>query len=117
MIEEVQGEGFVFRDLRGKEKGDEAGGGGEEKDLPALEINFSTFILSLGSSVMLNFGEIPDPITGKKEKNLLMAKQTIDILSLLKEKTKGNLTQDEENLLENLLADLKMQYVGLSRKQ
>lgn len=115
MVEEVQGEGFVFRDLRGKEKEDETGGG-KEKALD-LEINFSTFILSLGSSVMLNFGEVPDPITGKKEKNLSMAKQTIDILSLLKEKTKGNLTEDEENLLENLLADLKMQYVSLSRKQ
>jgi hypothetical protein len=115
MVGDVQGEGFVFRDLQEKETEEKNGRG--KAGIPAMEINFSTFILSLGSSVMLNFGEIPDPLTGKKEKNLPMAKQTIDILSLLQEKTKGNLAKDEEKLIENLLADLKMQYVNLSRKQ
>ena len=108
MSDKAAGDGFVIRDLRGSEKNTEK----EKQDLDiSLEINFSTFILSLGSSAMLNFGEIPDPVTGKKEKNLPMAKQTIDILSMLQEKTKGNLAADENKLLENLLADIKVQYV------
>ncbi len=76
-----------------------------------VEINFSSFVLSLSSSALYHFGEIPDPITNKKLRNLLMAKQTIDILAILKEKTAGNLTQQEEALLNNLLYDLRMRYV------
>ena len=51
------------------------------------EVNFSTFVFSLSSSAILHFGEIPDPTSGKKKKNLPMAKQTIDILGMLEEKT------------------------------
>lgn len=80
------------------------------------EINFSSFILSLSSSALLHFGEIPDPLSGKKERNLLMAKQTIDILGILKEKTKGNLTNDEEQLIDNLLHDLRIKYVEERKK-
>ena len=90
---------------------------GTEKEAPAVEetqlpeINFSTFIFSLSSSALLHFGEIPDPSSGTKEKNLPMAKHTIDILGMLEEKTKGNLAPDEEQLLENILYDLRMRYV------
>jgi len=105
-------EGFVIRDHRGVD-GDDSGNKGSRQEPPVAEINFSTFILSLGSSVMLNFGDIPDPVTGNKEKNLPMAKQTIDILTILREKTRGNLTEDEEKLFENILAELQMQYVNL----
>lgn len=115
MSDKATGDGFVIRDLRGSEKKTEPEMEKQDRDI-SLEINFSTFILSLGSSAMLNFGEIPDPMTGKKEKNLPMAKQTIDILSMLQEKTKGNLASDENKLLENLLADLKMQYVQFVKK-
>ena len=56
-------------------------------------------------------GGNPDPVTGKTEKDLPLAKQTIDILGMLQEKTRGNLTADEGKLLENLLADLRWRYV------
>ena len=82
---------------------------GEEGQLP--EINFSTFIFSLSSSALLHFGEIQDPTTGEKKKNLPMAKHTIDILAMLEEKTRGNLSSDEEQLFKNILYDLRMRYV------
>ncbi|MBU2590844.1 MAG: DUF1844 domain-containing protein [Nitrospinota bacterium] len=79
----------------------------------AIKIDFSTFILSMSSSVFLHFGEIPNPETGVKEKNLPVAKQTIDIISMLQEKTKGNLSDDENKLLENILYELRMRYMEL----
>ncbi|MBP1715820.1 MAG: hypothetical protein H6Q42_4023, partial [Deltaproteobacteria bacterium] len=75
------------------------------------EIDFSSFVFSLSTSALLHLGEVPDPVTRKIEKDLALAKQTIDILGLLQEKTRGNLTADEEKLLENLLADLRWRYV------
>ncbi|MBW1770648.1 MAG: DUF1844 domain-containing protein [Deltaproteobacteria bacterium] len=83
--------------------------GGEEGQLPA--VNFSTFIFSISSSALLHFGEIEDPTSGAKSKNLPLAKHTIDILAMLEEKTKGNLTPDEEQLFQNILYDLRMRYV------
>ena len=81
----------------------------EEYQLP--EINFATFIFSLNTSVLVQLGVIEDPATGKRAKNLAIAKQTIDILGMLEEKTSGNLTEDEENMLKNILYDLRMIYV------
>ena len=78
---------------------------------PMPEINFATFVVSLNASALLNLGAIEDPTSGKTDKNLPMAKQTIDILSMLEEKTAGNLTKDEENLLKNILYDLRIIYV------
>ena len=75
------------------------------------EINFSTFIISLNASALLHLGVINDPGTGKKVKNLPLAKQTIDILCMLEEKTKENLSKEEENLLKHILYDLRMIYV------
>ncbi|OEU65608.1 MAG: hypothetical protein BA867_12955 [Desulfobacterales bacterium S5133MH16] len=75
------------------------------------KINFATFIFSLNSSVLVQLGLIDDPATGKKTKNPLLAKQTIDILGMLEEKTRGNLTKDEETMLKNILYDLRMIYV------
>jgi hypothetical protein len=74
-------------------------------------VNFSTFIFSLNSSALFHLGLVPDPTTGKKEKNLLLAKQSIDIIGMLDEKTRGNLTGDEEKLLRNVLHDLRLMYV------
>ena len=73
---------------------------------------FSSFVLSLSSSALFHFGEIPDPVTNKKQKNIELAKQTIDILELLEKKTVNNLEKDEAVLLENLLYDLRMRYVN-----
>ncbi len=83
----------------------------DKTDFQLPKINFATFVFSLNSSVLLQLGLIDDPATGKKTKNLPLAKQTIDILSMLEEKTQGNLTKDEETMLKNILYDLRMLYV------
>ncbi len=83
---------------------------------PFPELNFATFVFSLGTSAMYHFGDFPDPATKKAERNLEAAKQTIDILGILKEKTKGNLNDDEERLLESLLYELRMRYVRETAK-
>ena len=134
---EVEGKGFVIKDKRsftpdgevnpeaevhkedrrGKEKaGEKKDETQKDKSIPFPEINFSSFVLSLSSSALLHFGDIPDPISKNKERNLPMAKQTIDILGILKEKTKGNLTKDEEQLINNLLHDLRLKYIEESKK-
>jgi len=83
----------------------------EPTDYKLPKINFATFIFSLNSSVLVQLGLIDDPVTGKKTKHLPLAKQTIDILGMLEEKTRGNLTKDEETMLKNILYDLRMIYV------
>jgi hypothetical protein len=75
------------------------------------EINFATFVASLNASALLHLGAIEDPSSGTTNKNLPMAKQTIDILSMLQEKTSGNLSTEEENMLKNILYDLRIMYV------
>ncbi len=92
-----------------EEKGDQ----GKEKieEVPLPEINFSTFVVSLSHSIMFHLGELADPVTKKVEKNLPLAKQTIDILGMLNEKTEGNLTEEEQALIQNMLTDLRMRYV------
>jgi hypothetical protein len=85
-----------------------------EKQEPPLHfpaMNFSTFVASLNASALLHLGIIEDPSSGTKNKSLPMAKQTIDILSMLQEKTTGNLSEEEENLLKNILYDLRIMYV------
>lgn len=80
-----------------------------ESQLP--EVNFPTFIMSLNVSALANLGAIEDPTTNQENKNLLLGKQTIDILGMLEEKTRGNLTDEEENMLKNILYDLRMIYI------
>jgi len=75
------------------------------------EINFATFVASLNASALLHLGAIEDPASGTRDKSLPMAKQTIDILSMLQEKTVGNLSEEEESLLKNILYDLRIMYV------
>jgi len=84
---------------------------GSDQPPPLPEINFATFVVSLNASALLHLGAIEDPTNGKIDKNLPMAKQTIDILSMLEEKTAGNLSKDEEGLLKNILYDLRIIYV------
>ena len=95
-----------------EEKAQEAASANEQEAEAQLpEINFPTFIISLNASALVNLGAIEDPASGKKVKNLLIAKQTIDILSMLEEKTRGNLTEEEEKILKNILYDLRIIYV------
>ena len=83
----------------------------DQEDFQLPEINFATFIFSLNHSVLVHLGVMEDPATGKMVKNLPLAKQTIDILGMLEEKTHGNLTGDEEKMLKNILYDLRMIYI------
>jgi hypothetical protein len=81
-------------------------------------IDFYTFVLSIGSSAFVHLGDAPHPETGQQvEPDLLVAKQTIDILAMLREKTKNNLTPEEEKLLETLLTDLRIRCVQNSTRR
>ncbi len=81
------------------------------QEIPFPETSFSSFIFSLSTSAFVGLGAIPDPNTGKTEKNLPLVKQTIDLLGVLRDKTRNNLTQEEEALFDHLLYDLRMSYV------
>lgn len=81
----------------------------QEDDYPP--INFTNFVLSLSTSALYHFGDFPDPEGGKTEKNLPAVKQTIDILDMLHEKTKGNLDENEKQLIDGVLYELKMRFV------
>ena len=83
-------------------------------DLP--QIDFGMFVMSLASSVLVHLGEIEHPDSQKRNPNLPLAKQTVDILGMLREKTRGNLTQEEAQLLDNLLYDLRMKYVDAKKR-
>ncbi len=98
----AEGNGFIMKN------GQEAPAD-EEPRLP--RVDFSSFILSLYSSVLVQLGKIEDPSTGKTEKDLDLARQTIDMMAMLKEKTKGNLDTEEENLTETLLRELRLAFV------
>jgi hypothetical protein len=80
------------------------------------EIDFGMFVMSLASSVLVHLGEIEHPESRAREPNLPLAKQTVDILGMLREKTRGNLTQEEAQLLDNLLYDLRMKYVDAKKR-
>ena len=83
------------------------------RSLPPAD--FATLVLSLGSSAVEHLGEAPGPEGDKPMRNLPMAKHAIDLLSVLEEKTKGNLTAEEAQLLESLLFDLRLRYVEAIR--
>jgi len=93
----------------GKEQAREEKPSAGEQEFPPL--NFVTFLLSLNNSVLIHLGELEEPVTGKKETNLPLARQTIDIIDMLKGKTKGNLSTEEEKLLDDVLYNLRMLYV------
>ena len=76
-----------------------------------VDINFSTFVISLSTQVLVHLGEIPNPIDAQTAVDLGAAKQLIDILGVLKEKTRGNLDTSESSLLEGILYDLRLRYV------
>jgi hypothetical protein len=123
---EEQEKSFVIRDKRFSAPKEEKGEsqikeepkveGTAEQDSsaqqgPLPEIDFTNFILSLSTSALIQLGEIQDPFTQKSAKNLPLAKQTIDLIGMLKEKTKGNLSPEEEKVIEYVLYDLRMRYV------
>jgi hypothetical protein len=128
MAEEEKG--FVIKDRRSfDEKGDLKGEAPkEEKKVekeenkeqvseaetqrpPLPEVNFTSLVFSLSSSALFHLGEIADPQTGEKKKDLPLAKHSVDTIAMLKEKTAGNLTEEEQKFVENVLTDLRWRYV------
>jgi hypothetical protein len=81
---------------------------------PLPEVNFSTFIVSLSTEILFHLGEIDHPGTGERQKNLPLAKHAIDTLAMMQEKTKGNLTEEEQKFLESMLYDLRMCFIRTS---
>ncbi|MBW1974711.1 MAG: DUF1844 domain-containing protein [Deltaproteobacteria bacterium] len=140
-MEEKEEKGFVFRDRR-KVRLDELDKDDVEAQQPTIDeveerkakeeyttssaqhrektsdqlpkVTFSTFIFSLASSALVHLGEVSDPVTNQKSVNLTMARQIIDTLAVIEEKTQGNLSKDEEQLLKSLLYDLRMKFVQKS---
>ena len=89
---------------------------GPEDTHDATAVTFVGFVLSLAHTAAFHFGDVPDPVTGEAgTANLAAAQQIIDILALLEEKTRGNLTAEERQLLEQLLYELRMRYVEASK--
>ena len=78
------------------------------------EVTFTAFVMSMNTSALFHLGEISDPASGEKNKDLVLAQHSIDILALLEKKTKGNLTDEEQDLLKHVLYDLKMRYVRIA---
>ncbi|HEY5626614.1 MAG TPA: DUF1844 domain-containing protein [Nitrospira sp.] len=123
-------EGFVVRDRRGSGGGEKPvpppapAVSAEAKTSPASEsgqssgvpVTFASFVISLGSSSLMLMGEQLDPQQPTMPVNLPQAKEIIDLLSVLEEKTKGNLTTDEQAVLRDMLYALRMKYVSLTTK-
>ena len=124
----TQEEGFVVRDRRGggsetapspsvssePKKPAQSEDAGPAREAPALPVTFSSFVISLGSSSLMLMGETLDPQQQPMPVNLPQAKEIIDLLSVLEEKTKGNLTADEQTVLRDMLYALRMKYVALT---
>ena len=83
---------------------------------PELEITFATFLVGLSSEALGALGELPDPSTGQARRDLQAAQQLIDIIGMLRDKTRGNLDQTEQSLIDAVLFDLRMKYVELARQ-
>lgn len=126
-------QGFVIRDKRGRGEEKPAASAPEaqapspsEPEAPlrsqassssenaASPLSFSSFIFSLGTSSLMLMGEQLDPSQPKTQVNLPQAKEIIDILSILEEKTRGNLTSEEEGVMKELLYALRIKYVDLT---
>jgi hypothetical protein len=79
------------------------------------ELSFTAFVLSLASTAAIHFGDLPDPTSGEPgEVNLEGAQQMIEILALLDRKTRGNLTAEERQVLEQVLFELRLRFVDAS---
>jgi hypothetical protein len=137
--EKKQGKGFTVQDRRrfsetGESRGDsetserveegvqskpteEPSSQGQAQQSPLPEINFSTFVISLSTQALMHLGEIENPLTGKVEPDVVVAKQMIDIIGMLREKTRGNLNAGEDRLIEDILFDLRMKYVEAVKKR
>ena len=87
----------------------ETEGGAQCGKMPPVE--FSGFLVSLAQAALMQLGDLPDPATGETVRNLDQARYSIDLIDMLSEKTKGNLTEEEQTLIQRVLSDLKLRYV------
>jgi len=121
-----QKKGYTFTDKRGRAeepekiresrdplagKEDPSSSGPQEE----FEVDFSTLIMSFASAAMISMGRIPDPATGQVGNDPVLARQNIHIIAMLQEKTRGNLSGDEERLMENILYELRMSFIESQR--
>ena len=83
----------------------------EVKGQPLPSVTFSAFVLSIASSALVHLGEVPDPESGQTMRNLEVAKHNIDVLSMLRDKTVGNLDADDTRLIDAVLYELRLKYV------
>jgi len=100
--------------LKNGEEAAKKAGADTKSDTPSAgmpKMTFATFIISLNHSALVHLAMVEDPSSGTKAKNLELAKQTIDVIAMLEEKTKGNLTEEESMMIKSLLYDLRMVYV------
>lgn len=88
----------------------------EEKSIPEAP-DFNFFITTLALQTAISLGQMENPATNKKEENLPQAKFIIDTLDMIKQKTKGNLTKEEQEMLDNLLYELRTQYIAKSKEK
>ena len=126
--DKAEGDGFVIKDNRSSQLSEEeadihetqessapAEASADQQNQQPFQIDFSTFIMSLTSSAFYHLGDIADPETGKTETNLPAVHQTIDMLTMLRGKTQGNLNEEENKLLEQLIYELQMKYVAKTK--
>ncbi len=106
----------IFADEKGEARVEQTSPPAAAQPAPPA-IDFHTFVLSLGSSALLHLGELERPGAGGPEIDLPMAKNTIDMLAMLQDKTRGNLTPEEHKLIEGLVYDLKLRYVEATAKK
>src|SRR6266481_8302106 len=83
---------------------------------PPPELTFAAFLWSLSEQALAALGEVPDPSSGKVSRDLVMAQQMIDIIIMLRDKTRGNLDPHEQAMLKEILSGLQMKYVELARQ-
>ena len=104
-----------------EQKGEQAAGKDKPADqepqtkAPPAKVDFSVFLASIAGQALISLGQVENPITKKRETDLQQAKNSIDLLQVLKDKTKGNLTEQEQKYLNSLLYDLRMRYVAANR--
>jgi len=82
-----------------------------------LDILFYSLVLSLQASAMQHMGKVMSPVTGKVERNLEVARHSIDVLEMIQRKTAGNLSDDERKTMEHILYELRLNYVDEMKKE
>lgn len=120
---ENESKGFTVNDRRGETREESPKAEAqtppkrpEKEHRHAHRIDFPTFVMSLSTSAFVHLGLVEDPVTRKKDKDLELAKQDIDLLEMLAEKTKGNLTPQEAEMMEQVLYELRIRFVEATRQ-